>query len=801
MIVFDGNSGVHGGAIMLIGGAWIKIHPYSNISFLHNNALISGGAIHVDVGTPFDHLVSHVCFIRYYKEYVSPRNWLTNFTFQDNKVNDNKGTYLFANTLHPCHNIEVFQKLIGIDIAVNKRMYPSPVTNRVDITYKDRVSTSPRTFEFHSNYSGSIKVAPGKVFDLPIYLVDEINQNVSATSMFIASCIETSSPRVLSPYQVTNGPIQLAGKSNETCLLHLQTDVDYPVTTTTIITLLNCPPGFVFNEKSEQCACLVNSPNENPVISGCQQSSFQAYFDPTYWIGYQTDNALRLLYGSCPFQYCYSDNIAGNQLLPQEADKSVLDDFVCGNKKRTGDLCGQCISGYSVAVNSPTFECHKCDTHKPVFGTLILFGTYIIPVTILFYVIMAFNIRMTTGPISAFLFYSQIVSSTYRFAFDYSHRDGSTLEVSNIVIALYSFCNLDFFSYDKFGTYCIFQNAGTVDILAFNLLLSFYPLFLIFFFFLLIKYCNCNVKCFHKFRFSRSITHGLCAFLVLCFAKLNVTAFAILKSTDIFHIDGKTYKTVVYFQGDIEYFKEWPYILYALGAIITIITVITIPTLILVLHPIVIKCAFYLGLGDSMIIGIINKVLFVHKLKPILDSFQGDYKDNMRLFAGLQNFVYRIMFFYIAALPSTIKTQNLTLLMIGFLLCIIILVHMLTMPFKRYKDNAVYSLVYVLMLTIVIAEYYLLFGNQIGEQDLDKLFWLEIVMLLLPLMCVLMYYLYKLLTVVNKYIGVRVWKSINQDTDCQIELVSHVKYIMYVRMCLYVCMHVCRYVQYTPATT
>ena len=619
--IFDGNSGVHGGAIMLMGGAWIEIHPYSSVSFLHNNALISGGAIHVDVGTPFDHLASHVCFIRYYKENVPPTNWLTNFTFQDNKVNDDNGKSLFANTLNPCHNIEVFQKLFDIDIAM---MVASKV-NSVDITTKDRVSTSPRTFEFNSNYSCPIKIAPGKIFYLPIYLVDEINQNVSATSMFIASCIETSSPRVLSPYQVTNGPIQLAGKPNETCLLHLQTDVDYPVTTTTIITLLNCPPGFVFNEEEEQCKCLVNSPNENPVISGCQQPSFQAYFDPIYWIGYQTDNALNLLYGSCPFQYCYSDNTAQNQLLPQEADKSVLDNFVCGNKRRTGDLCGQCISGYSVAVNSPTFECHKCDKHKPIFGTLILFGTYLIPVTILFYVIMAFNIRMTTGPISAFLFYSQIISSMYRFAFDYSHRDGTTLEVSNVVIALYSFCNLDFFSYDKFGTYCIFQNAGTVDILAFNLLLSLYPLFLIFVFFLLIKHCNCKTKCFHKFRFSRSITHGLCAFLVLCFAKLNVTAFAILKSTDIFHIDGETYKTVVYLQGGIEYFKEWPYILYAMGAIITIITVITIPTLILVLHPIIIKCAFYLGLGDSMIINIINKVLFVHKLKPILDSFQGQH--------------------------------------------------------------------------------------------------------------------------------------------------------------------------------
>ena len=254
--------------------------------------------------------------------------------------------------------------------------------------------------------------------------------------------------------------------------------------------------------------------------------------------------------------------IAQNQLLPQEANKTVLDNFVCSSTKRTGELCGQYINGYSVAINSLMFECHKCETHHPIFGT-ILFGTYIISVTIIFYIIMACNVRTTTGTISVSLFYSQVISSTYRFAFDYSRRGGTKLDVSNVVIAIYSFSNLDFFSYDRVGTYCIFQNAGTVDILAFNLLLSFYPLLLVFIFFMYIEYCRCKPKIFHKLRFSRSIAHGFCAFLVLCFAKLSVTAFAILQSTDIFYIDGETYKTVIYFQGHIEYFKERLYILYA----------------------------------------------------------------------------------------------------------------------------------------------------------------------------------------------------------------------------------------------
>ena len=140
---------MHGGAIMLIDGVWIKIHPQSNVSFLHNNALISGGAIHVDASTPFDHLASHVCFIRYHHEDVPPNEWLTIFTFSDNHVTEDKGKALFVNTLNPCNNnIQLFEELIGVDIAMKKRMPTSLMDSNVNTTAINRVSTSPRTFEF-----------------------------------------------------------------------------------------------------------------------------------------------------------------------------------------------------------------------------------------------------------------------------------------------------------------------------------------------------------------------------------------------------------------------------------------------------------------------------------------------------------------------------------------------------------------------------------------------------------------------------------------------------------------------------
>ena len=273
-------------------------------------------------------------------------------------------------------------------------------------------------------------------------------------------------------YQYTNGSIKIAGKPNEICQLQMKTDAEYPVSTTVQVVLLNCPPGFVYSNEKAECKCMVDHDHQNPAISDCDLTSYRAYFNQFYWIGYESDDAVDLLISPCPYRYCYKDHISQSQLLPQDTNNTTLDHFVCGNRNRTGILCGQCVEGYSVAMNSPAFICYRCK--DPYLGILYLFLSYIIPVTILFYIIMAYNIRITTGPIGAFLFFSQIISSQNYFTFEYAMKANSdeTLPTSRIIITIYSIANLQFFQHDIFS-YCLFPSAGTVDILAFNLILSF----------------------------------------------------------------------------------------------------------------------------------------------------------------------------------------------------------------------------------------------------------------------------------------------------------------------------------------
>ena len=230
---FQDNSGLYGGAISLIGNSMISVYPNSSVIFLRNKAVQYGGAIYAELSTPFSYLLSHVCFIRYYSENVSPDEWNTSFTFINNTTPEsNIGKMIFASTLNPC--VKAYS--VGTKFLYDEPFYHYSQTNT------SVVSTAPAIFKFLNKTNGMFTVIPGEVLDLPVELIDELGQ-VFSSAMFIATCTGPPSPHVVSTYHFTSGSIKIAGKPNEICELEMKTDADYQVFATAIIKLLNCPPG------------------------------------------------------------------------------------------------------------------------------------------------------------------------------------------------------------------------------------------------------------------------------------------------------------------------------------------------------------------------------------------------------------------------------------------------------------------------------------------------------------------------------------------------------------------------------
>ena len=133
--------------------------------------------------------------------------------------------------------------------------------------------------------------------------------------------------------------------------------------------------------------------------------------------------------------------------------------------------------------------------------------------------------------------------------------------------------------------------------------------------------------------------------------------------------------------------------------------------------------------------------------------------------------------------------NGLLLLMIAYFI-IILLIHVLVMPFKRYIDNASYTLIYMLMLIIVTLEHYIFSTGECSA----GLIWFEIFLSFLPFIFVAFYCLWKLLLA-----GGQIWKKYCHIFD-KSQLVSHllasiVGYIIilfiadgFYTVCVYVCL-------------
>ena len=142
-----------------------------------------GGAIYVGLSRPFDYLLSHICFIKYYSEKVAPSEWETNLTFINNTAKSNIGNTIFARTFIPC--VKAYND--RLDFLHNKPFHYLYETNH------SIFSTSPATFKFLNQNRTIFTVVPGETFDMPVQLIDELGQHVNS-AMFIATCNGPPSP-------------------------------------------------------------------------------------------------------------------------------------------------------------------------------------------------------------------------------------------------------------------------------------------------------------------------------------------------------------------------------------------------------------------------------------------------------------------------------------------------------------------------------------------------------------------------------------------------------------------------------
>ena len=313
------------------------------------------------------------------------------------------------------------------------------------------------------NYANlSLKVVPGEIFVLPIFLVGM--DYGTTTGVVYSSIVESENPigvkldsnpengRVISDHKQCTSlnytlSTNLTSESNITMyvspinfgtqqytfksdVFHITYSVGrsrksffwFGLALTPLffnLTLLPCPPGFTLNG---HCKCHLY----HVVFDDCASVNGTGYFS---WSSNAWANIYEkgILYNThCPFDYC---NITGQPTnLLNDSDSQCA-------FNRAGRLCGGCRENYSLAIGSS--NCIQCRNNNNL--ALVLFFAAAGFILVLF--ITALNLTVSQGMVNGLIFYANIVW-TYQSIFFSPYKEGSS--VLTFLKVFIAWVNLDF---------------------------------------------------------------------------------------------------------------------------------------------------------------------------------------------------------------------------------------------------------------------------------------------------------------------------------------------------------------------
>ena len=254
------------------------------------------------------------------------------------------------------------------------------------------------------------------------------------------------------------------------------------------------------------------------------------------------------------------------------------------------------------------------------------------PVTVVFITVLVLNISFTSGALNGFILFSQLITSLNinadRLTFSSSTSESFTVIGYQVFYGLF---NLDYLS-TEIISFCLWNGTSALDMIAFKYITVTYALLLVA---IIIWFMNkCAGRCLGKwYRITKlkiSVIHGITTFLVICYAQcVNVSLTLLVRHQYIANAGSDLdVADVVWFNGNLVYFSR-RHLLYALPALVCLITIGILPPVFLLSYPLFNKVMLFFGLDESRFIKFISQVLPISSLKPLFDSFQGCFKDNL----------------------------------------------------------------------------------------------------------------------------------------------------------------------------
>ena len=357
------------------------------------------------------------------------------------------------------------------------------------------------------------------------------------------------------------------------------------------IQFLECPPGLHL-DSSGSCDC-------NPVIGSVTNVKCNVSWADTpvrrsgnIWLTYDTQYNCTIANENCPFDYC---NVSTLYLSLDDPDTQCM-------HNRSGTLCGGCQPGLSLMLGSN--RCHYCNNNY-----LSLIIVFILAGIVLVVFLLISNITVSVGSINGLLFYANIIKLNEVVFFP----NETTVPVLSQFIA---WLNLDL----------------GIETCFFNGLDGYWKMWLQFVFpiYIWLLIGAIIVGSMFSGRFSRVFGNNtvpvLATLILMSYSKLLRTITNALMITNI-KCEGKEW-SVWSVDANIYYFSYKHFCLFG-GSMLFLLVGLLYGCMVFSAQWLQ-KCTgrYCRSSRDPMV-----------KLKPLIDSYTGPYKDKYRFWTGLLIFI------------------------------------------------------------------------------------------------------------------------------------------------------------------
>ena len=416
---------------------------------------------------------------------------------------------------------------------------------------------------------------------------------------------------------------------------------------------VSCPPWFESDNGTCRCGEGVHG------IVKCNETLQESGILDCYCMTYNEATGT-VVSGACLYN-CVNNALKDAVYLPMPNALEHLNDAMCGRLNRGGQLCGECKTNYSPPVYSYDLECTMCSGEQ--YNWIKYVAIAFVPLTVFLVLVLCCRISATSPQLYAFVMYSQFIAipANVRIIFaaikGIDRADASV--AFQILSTLYGVWNLDFFRTLIPHTICL--KVDTLQVLALDYSIAFYPLSLIIVTYVLIELHAHNFrvvvwiwrpfhKCFARFRqqwdIRASIIDAFATFLLLSNIKILSVSVDLLLPTYVYYMNGSAVGIYLYYDGSVEYFGTNKHLPYAIFAVFVVLIFIIFPILFLLLYPM-------RHFQRCLVCGV-----RWHALHIFIDVFQGYYKDgtngtrDCRFFAAVYLLLRFIIFLVFAITRS-----------------------------------------------------------------------------------------------------------------------------------------------------